>query len=233
MSNIASGYLSIKLADTKAVFELSAVISNTDLFEYGGDADIQNVDETINIGFSCSGSGESCWDWIDAQMSDSLNNSSASIRRALISSEIWGYTFEHGCQHRDRVKKSPGERKLERQQANIPCDIITALKLSKSFDLSPGEDREVSGGVVTLLSKAISEENKNESLYAFSIVCGYTMEVTLCVDDLSISSEVPKANVVEINLEDWDPSDDDSYEDTSMFKEIIDDMVADIDEIYE
>ena len=233
MANIASGYLSIKLADSATVFELSMVIANVDLFEYGGDADIQNVDDTINIGFSSSGTGESCWDWVDAQMSVNFNTSSPAIRSALIGSEIWGYSFEYGCQHRDRVKKSPGERKLERQQAIVPCDIVTALKLSKSFDLSPGEQREVSGGVVTLLSKAKSEENKNETLYEFSIVCGYTMEVTLCVDDLSISSEVPKANVVEINLEDWDPSDDDSYEDTSMFKEIIDDMVADIDEIYE
>jgi len=59
------------------------------------------------------------------------------------------------------------------------------------------------------------------------------MELTLSVNDSTLQSEETEYSIVEIELEDWDPEDDDeNYNETSMFKEIVDDIVADFDAIY-
>ena len=123
--------------------------------------------------------------------------------------------------------------KLRREKACIPDDIVTALKIADAFSLKPEEAKTVSGGTVTLLSKKQSEENEDESVYSFSIACGYSMELTVSINDSTLSSEETEYNIVEIELEDWDPEDDDEdYDETSMFKEIVDDIVADFDSIY-
>ena len=60
-----------------------------------------------------------------------------------------------------------------------------------------------------------------------------SMELTLSVNDSTLQSEETEYSIVEIELEDWDPEDDDeNYNETSMFKEIVDDIVADFDAIY-
>jgi hypothetical protein len=60
------------------------------------------------------------------------------------------------------------------------------------------------------------------------------MELTMSVNDSTLSSEEIEYSIVEIELEDWDPEEDDEdYDETSMFKEIVDDIVADFDAIYQ
>ena len=232
MANIASGYLSIGIKGEQAATELASSIEESNLFGYGGDVDIEAGDEELNVGFSCAWNGDDCWDWIDEQLSAS-SALSDQCKEALRNAEIDGYTYEYGCQHRDRVHKPAGKSKLSREQASIPDDIVNALKIADAFSLKPEEAKTVSGGTVTLLSKKQSEENEDESVYSFSIACGYSMELTVSINDSTLSSEETEYNIVEIELEDWDPEDDDEdYDETSMFKEIVDDIVADFDSIY-
>ena len=59
------------------------------------------------------------------------------------------------------------------------------------------------------------------------------MELTVSVNDSTLLSEETEYSIDEIELEDWDPEDEDEdYDETSMFKEIVDDIVADFDCIY-
>lgn len=207
-------------------------IKESNLFGYGGDVDIEAGDEELNVGFSCACNGDDCWDWIDELLSAS-SALSDQCKEALRSAEIDGYTYEYGCQHRDRVHKPAGMSKLRREQACIPDDIVTALKIADAFSLKAEEAKSVSGGTVALLSKEQSEENEDESVYSFSIACGYSMELTVSINDSTLSSEETEYNIVEIELEDWDPKDDDEdYDETSMFKKIVDDIVVDFDSIY-
>ena len=232
MANIASGYLSIGIKGEQAATELASSIEESNLFGYGGDVDIEAGDEELNVGFSCAWNGDDCWDWIDELLSAS-SALSDQCKEALRSAEIDGYTYEYGCQHRDRVHKPAGMSKLRREQACIPDDIVTALKIADAFSLKAEEEKSVSGGSIALLSKEKSEENEDESVYSFSIACGYSMELTVSINDSTLSSEETEYNIVEIELEDWDPEDDDEdYDETSMFKEIVDDIVADFDSIY-
>lgn len=233
MANIASGYLSIAIKGEEASTELANSIEESGLFSYGGDVDIETGDDQLNIGFSCAWNGDDCWNWIDEQLSE---NSSLDdkCKDALRNAQIDGYTYEYGCQHRDRVHKAAGELKLMREQASIPDDIVNALKIADAFSLSPDEARTVSGGTITLLSKSQSEDNQDETIYSFSIACGYSMDLTLSVNDSTLANAETEYNIVEIELEDWDPEDDDEdYDETSMFKEIVDDIVANFDAIYD
>jgi len=233
MANIASGYLSISMKGKEAATELGNSIEESGLFGYGGDVDIEAGDDELNVGFSCAWNGDDCWNWIDEQLSESSTLGDP-CKEALRNAQIDGYTYEHGCQHRDRVHKAAGESKLKREQASIPDDIATALKIANAFSLNPEETRVVSGGTVTLLSKSQSEDNEHESIYSFSIACGYSMELTMSVNDSTLSSEEIEYSIAEIELEDWDPEEDDEdYDETSMFKEIVDDIVADFDAIYQ
>lgn len=232
MANIASGYLSIGIKGEQAASELASSIEESGLFSYGGDADIETGDGELNVGFSCAWNGDDCWNWIDEQLSEGSTLSDP-CKEALKNAQIDGYTYEYGCQHRDRVHKPAGESNLKREQASIPDDIVSALKIADAFSLEPEEARTVSGGTVTLLSKSKSEDNGEESIYSFSIACGYSMELTLSVNDSTLVNEETEYSIVEIELEDWDPEDDDEdYDETSMFKEIVDDIVADFDAIY-
>lgn len=232
MANIASGYLSIGIKEEEAAIELANSIKESGLFNYGGDVDIETGDDQLNIGFSCAWTGDDCWNWIDEQLSES-SSLGGKCKDALRNAQIDGYTYEYGCQHRDRVHKPAGESKLEREQARIPDDIVNALKIAHAFSLSPAESRTVSGGTITMLSKSQSEDNQGESIYSFSIACGYSMELTLNINDSTLASEETEYSIVEIELEDWDPEDDDEdYDETSMFKEILDDIVAGFDAIY-
>ena len=232
MANIASGYLSIGIKGDEAATELGDSIEESGLFSYGGVVDIETGDDELNIGFSSAWTGDDCWNWIDEQLSES-STLSDTCKEALRNARIDGYTYEYGCQHRDRVHKPAGESKLKREQAGIPDDIVNALKIANAFSLNPEEARTVSGGTITLLSKSQSEDNQDESIYSFSIACGYSMELTLSVNDSTLPSEDTEYSIVEIDLEDWDPEDDDEdYDETSMFKEIVDDIVADFDAIY-
>lgn len=232
MANIASGYLSIGIKGEQATTELRNSIEESGLFIYGGDVDIESGDEELNVGFSCAWNGDDCWNWIDEQLSEG-SSLSDTCKEALRNAQIDGYTYEYGCQHRDRVYKPAGESTLKREQASIPDDIVNALKIANAFSLNPEESRIVSGGTVTLLSKCKSGDNENDSVYSFSIACGYSMELTLSVNESTLLSEETEYSIVEIELEDWDPEDgDENYDETSMFKEIVDDIVADFDEIY-
>lgn len=233
MANIASGFISVGLTDKSAAIEFASAVEESGLFSYGGDVDIQIEDDEVAIGFSSRWHGESCWDWIDSQLSEN-SQLSQPCQSALLNSDMSGYTYEYGCQHRDRVKKAAGENKLEREQANIPNDIATALKITKAFDLHPKEQMAVSGGIITLVSKGLASDVNSETVYSFSIACGYSLQVTLSIKDASLQTDNPAYKIIEIDLEDWDPDEDDEeYNETSMFKEIMDDMVADCDQIYE
>ena len=199
------------------------------MFSYGGDVDIETKENEINVGFSCAWTGEECWDWIDIQLSENSNLSST-CKEALVNSEISGYTYEYGIQHRDRITKDPGEKTLKRQQAELPDEIYFALKICKAYDLKPGETLSVAGGSVTLLSKSQSKEDEFDDEYSFSISCGYSMDIIIDVSGDITGDAV--FNSGECTLEDYDPDGGYEPEETIMYKEIIDGIVADLDEIY-
>ena len=229
MANIASGYLLIRSTVKDWIAEFSSSISQASIFSYGGDIDIEVKDNEIQVGFSCAWTGEECWDWIDMQLSE--NSSLSSIcQESLVNSEISGYTYEYGIQHRDRIAKDPGEKKLQRQQAELPDEICFALKVCKAYDLEAGETLNVAGGTVTLLSKSKSKEDGYDDEFSFSISCGYSMEIIIDVSG-DVNGEVV-FNSGEFTLEDYDPDDGYEPEETAMYKEIIDGIVADVDEIY-
>lgn len=233
MANIASGYLSIAIEPQQAAAELADAIRDSRLFSYGGNADIQIGRGELGVGFSCRWTGDGCWDWLDQQLSESSTLTNT-CKEALRNAEVNGYTYEYGCQHRDRVHKPAGESCLIREQANIPFDIVTALKITDSFSLSSGEVRLVSGGTVTLLSKDKPQGNKGQCIYCFSIIGGYSMRLTVSINLSTLSGEHTEYSILDVELDDWDPeNDDEDYDETSMFKEIVDDIVADCDSIYE
>ena len=232
MANIASGYLSIEIKEKQAADELADAIKDSLLFSYGGKADIQIGGGELGVGFSCRWTGDGCWDWLDQQLSDS-STLSHTCKEALRNAEVYEYTYEYGCQHRDRVHKPAGESRLIREQANIPFDIVTALKIADAFSLSPGEVKMVSGGTVTLTSRDQPQGDKGQCVYSFSIICGYAMQLTVDITSSTLSDEHTEYRVVDIELDDWDPeNDEEDYDETSMFKEIVDDIVADCDSIY-
>ena len=123
MANIASGFLSInfdKDSELKksVVDEILNNLENNYLFTYGSncDANFNMENRAIDLGFTGRWTCDSCWEWIENEISDGQNNVELSLeaRNLLLNSEISGGSYEYGTHHRDRVEKKNGAKKFER-----------------------------------------------------------------------------------------------------------------------
>ena len=117
MANLVNGFLTIYLDKTSelnksAVDEIINNLKNNGLFTYGGDCDITFNEEEreFEVGFSCGGSCESCWDWIDNEISDGKDNKklSSEARTLLLNSRI------SGSSDYASVSKENGDKQLDR-----------------------------------------------------------------------------------------------------------------------
>ena len=141
MANIADGYLSIefKSSNLKVAEELLQSISESGLFEYGGDHDISANENGVDGGFSCRWSGDDCWDWINIQMSLE-SRLSEEAKQILITSYISGGSSEAGCEYRDRVEKQENEIKLRQYISDYQQEnLASACKIIGAFELQIGE----------------------------------------------------------------------------------------------
>ena len=108
MANIATGYLSISLdkdseLNKSAVDEIINNLENNNLFTYGGNCDATFIkeDRSIHLGFSGRWTCDSCWEWIENEISDGQNNVELSLeaRTLLMWSEIFGGSYEFGVRY--------------------------------------------------------------------------------------------------------------------------------------
>ena len=108
MANIASGFLLINLdkdseLNKSAVDEIINNLENNNLFTYGGNCDATFIkeDRSIHLGFSGRWTCDSCWEWIENEISDGQNNVELSLeaRTLLMWSEIFGGSYEFGVRY--------------------------------------------------------------------------------------------------------------------------------------
>jgi len=175
MANIASGFLSInfdKDSELKksVVDEILNNLENNYLFTYGSncDANFNMENRAIDLGFTGRWTCDSCWEWIENEISDGQNNVELSLeaRNLLLNSEISGGSYEYGTHHRDRVEKKNGAKKFERyQHTKLDSEWPEVLGIIGAYSLNQGDSQVFGEGIeITLLEK--SETQK----YLFEIV---------------------------------------------------------------
>ena len=115
MANIANGSLSIYLdKDSElnkiAVDEIINNLESNNHFTYCGldgfNAIFYEETREIDLSFTGRSSCDSCWEWIENEISDGQDNLELSLeaRTLLLNSEISGGSFLYGC-YRDRIYK--------------------------------------------------------------------------------------------------------------------------------
>ena len=175
MANIASGFLLINLdkdseLNKSAVDEIINNLENNNLFTYGGNCDATFIkeDRSIHLGFSGRWTCDSCWEWIENEISDGQNNVELSLeaRTLLLNSEISGGSYEEGTQYRDRVEKKNGDKKFERyQHTKLDSEWPEVLGIIGAYNLNQGDSQVFGEGIeITLLEKSEAEN------YLFEIV---------------------------------------------------------------
>ena len=248
MANIADGFLTISLNKAsklnKGVFEeVINNLKNNGLFTYGGDCDITFNEERkeIQVGFSGRWSCDSCWEWINNELSDGKNNKelSSEARTLLINSEIDGYSYEWGTQYRDRVEKKSGAKKLNQYyHTKLDSEWPEVLEIINAYNLNQGDSKSFNGTVkITLREK--SEEGK----YLFEIngVEDYIIlidkasgQVEFSYDDaLFINKKFDSIKKILDGIKNSDLEQDRGVDTWDGNGETIDDLIGDIDEFYE
>jgi hypothetical protein len=152
-------------------------------------------------------------------------------RKLLIAADIYGHTYEYHGQHRDRVWKEPGESRLNRETANMPDNIIDVLKIAGAFLLEPEGEISTANGMIKLTKKSSPSEDSGFIDYTFLVAGYYSMTVTLRISEKSLASDAIEHSILEMCLEEWMPEEEE-YNHSAVFKEIVDDIVADFDHIY-
>ena len=177
MANIASGFLSINF-DKDSEFKKSVVdeilnnLENNYLFTYGSncDANFNMENRAIDLGFTGRWTCDSCWEWIENEISDGQNNVELSLeaRNLLLNSEISGGSYEYGTHHRDRVEKKNGAKKFERyQHTKLDSEWPEVLGIIGAYNLNQGDSKYCGNDVqIPLLEKSEAEK------YFFSICDG-------------------------------------------------------------
>jgi len=125
MANIASGYVSIKSSDKGLLEDLKSKI-NDGPFSYGGPADVMDMDDGLDVGFTGRWSCEDAWVFFE----DLMSNADYAFQQALVDSEISGSESEEGAKEASEISKRSGEAKItrrdvsdEREWEDDECDI--------------------------------------------------------------------------------------------------------------
>mgnify|MGYP003321894750 FL=1 len=171
MANIANGYLEIIFDKTSelnksAVDEIINNLENNNHFTYCGldgfNAIFNEEDRTLDLDFSGRRSCDSCWEWIENELSDAKDNKELNpeARTLLINSEIIGGSFEFGAPYRDRVTKKKGVKKLDiYYHSKLDSKWWEVLEIINAFNLNEGVSQNFGNGVeVTLCEKSESEQ---------------------------------------------------------------------------
>ena len=171
MANIASGYLSINLdkdseLNKSAVDEIINNLENNNHFTYGSlngiNAIFNEEDRTLALDFCGRWSCDSCWEWIENELSDAKDNKELNpeARTLLINSEIIGGSFEFGEPYKDRVTKKKGAKKLDiYYHTKLKSEWWEVLEIINAYNLNQGDSQNFGDGVdVTLCEKSESEQ---------------------------------------------------------------------------
>ena len=175
MANIASGFLSInfdKDSELKksVVDEILNNLENNYLFTYGSncDANFNMENRAIDLGFTGRWTCDSCWEWIENEISDGQNNVELSLeaKTILLNSEMSGGSFEYSSRYRDKVEKKNGARKFERyHHTELDSDWPQVLEIIGAYNLNQGDSKYCGNDVkITLIEKSEAEK------YLFEIV---------------------------------------------------------------
>ena len=168
MANIANGYLSINLdkaseLDKSVVEDIINNLENNNHFTYCGDCEctFNEEDKVIDLSFCGRWSCDSCWEWIENEISDDKNDKELNreARSILLKSEISGGSYEYGSQYRDKVYKRNGDKKLDRyNHTKLESEWWEVLEIINAFNLNQGVPQNFGNDVeVTLCEKSDAE----------------------------------------------------------------------------
>ena len=253
MANIATGYLSIGLdkdseLNKSAVEEIINNLEHNNHFTYGGpdgfNAIFNEEDRILDLDFCGRWSCDSCWEWIENELSDAKDNKELNpeARTLLINSEIIGGSFDSDEPYKDRVTKKKGAKKLDiYYHTKLKSEWWEVLEIINAYNLNQGDSQNFGNGVkVTLCEKSESEK------YLFKIVGGAGGFIVLYDNSvekdhpqpvifLDISEESKKFSINEIieGLESGDLEQDEDAECFYISGELIYDLIGDCDEFFE
>jgi len=253
MANIANGSLSIYLDKDSELnkIEVDEIINNLESnnhFTYCGldgfNAIFNEEDRILDLDFCGRWSCDSCWEWIENELSDAKDNKELNpeARTLLINSEIIGGSFESGEPYKDRVTKKKGAKKLDiYYHTKLKSEWWEVLEIINAYNLNQGDSQNFGNGVeVTLSEKSESEK------YLFKIVGGAGGFIVLFdksvkenhpqpVIFLDIKKELEELSINEIieGLESGDLEQDEDAEYFYISGELIYDLIGDIDKFFE
>ena len=253
MANIATGYLSISLdkdseLNKSAVDEIINNLENNNHFTYSGpdgfNAIFNKEDRILDLDFCGRWSCDSCWEWIENELSDAKDNKELNpkARTLLINSEIIGGSFDEGYSYKDRVTKKKGAKKLDiYYHTKLNSEWWEVLEIINAYNLNEGVSQNFGNGVeVTLCEKSEEEQ------YLFKLVGGvggfivlydksdkddYPQPIFFCdIDEFTGSESI---NEILEGLESGDLEQEDDLEEWFGNGELIDDLIGEIDNFFE
>ena len=248
MADIASGDLCIYIdkdseLNKSVVDEIINNLENNNHFTYCGpdgfNAHFNEKDRTLDFAFCGRWSCDSCWEWINNELSDAKDNKELNPEAStlLINSEIYGGSFVEGC-YRDRVYKKKGAKKLDKyNHTKIESDWPETLGIINAYDLNKGDSQNFGNGVeVTLCDKSEGEK------YLFKVVGGVGGCILLIdkkSENMEFFSDIDEFTGIEsikkilLDLGKGDLEQDEAAEDWFGGGELIDDLIGHIDKFFE
>ena len=252
MANIANGFLSINLdknseLNKSAVDEIIDNLENNNHFTYCGDCEgsFHEEDRLIDLIFNGRWSCDSCWEWIENEISDEKSDKELSPdgRNLWLNSEISGGSYEYGSQYRDRVYKKYGAKKLDKyNHTKLESDWNELLEIISAYDLKKGDTKNFGNDVqITLCEK--SEDEK----YLFKILGGvggfiilidkyiedgYPVNSIVFFSDIDEFTGSESINDILEGLESGDLEQEEEPEEWFGNGELIDDLIGENDEYF-
>jgi len=248
MADIADGYLEIIFDKTSelnksAVNEIISNLESNNHFTYCGDCQgfFNEEDRAIEFNFNGRWSCDSCWEWIENEISDKKNykelNSEARI--ILLNSEISGGSFLYGC-YRDRVYKKKGAKKFDiYNHTKIESDWPETLGILNAYDLNKGDSKNF--GILENVKITLCDKSEEEK-YLFKVVGGVGGCILLIdkkLENIEFFSDIDEFSGIEsikkilLELEKGDLEQDEAAEDWFGGGELIDDLIGHIDKFFE
>ena len=248
MADIANGYLEIIFDKTSelnksAVNEIISNLESNNHFTYCGDCQgfFNEEDRAIEFNFNGRWSCDSCWEWIENEISDKKNykelNSEARI--ILLNSEISGGSFLYGC-YRDRVYKKKGAKKFDiYNHTKIESDWPETLGILNAYDLNKGDSKNF--GILENVKITLCDKSEEEK-YLFKVVGGVGGCILLIdkkLENIEFFSDIDEFSGIEsikkilLELEKGDLEQDEAAEDWFGGGELIDDLIGHIDKFFE
>ena len=248
MADIADGYLEIIFDKTSelnksAVNEIISNLESNNHFTYCGDCQgfFNEEGRAIEFNFNGRWSCDSCWEWIENEISDKKNDKelNSEARIILLNSEISGGSFLYGC-YRDRVYKKKGAKKFDiYNHTKIESDWPETLGILNAYDLNKGDSKNF--GILENVEITLCDKSKEEK-YLFKVVGGVGgcillidkksdyLEFFSDIDEFTGSESIHE--IVE-GLESGDLEQEEEPEGWFGKGEIIDDLIGETDEFFE